>query len=130
MGYLRKGTVINALRGDRETTLACYEGEREREIVRFCYDCMEREIDSLQQYEPKSLVEQQKRYDMDKVIDQLEEEKEYANADFESYVREKTPHLDSEYDDTYSQGMERALQILKEEMEGKNERRRLEQSIQ
>lgn len=117
MGYLRKGTVINALRDDIETTLACYEGEREREIVRFCYDCMEREIDSLQQYEPKSLVEQPKRYDMDKIIDQLEEEKEYANADFESYVQENVPHLDSEYDDTYSQGMERALQIVKEEME-------------
>lgn len=120
MGYLRKGTVINALRDDRETALACYDGEKEREIIRFCYDCMEREIDSLQQYTSESPVEQPKRYDMDKIIDQLEEEKEYANADFESYVREKTPHLDSEYDDTFSQGIERAIQIVKEEMEEKS----------
>ena len=87
MGYLRKGTVINALRDDRETTLACYEGERERDIIRFCYDCMERELDSLQQYEPESVVEQPKIYDVDKIVDQLEKEKEYANADFEEYAK-------------------------------------------
>ncbi len=120
MGYLRKGTVINALRDDRETTLACYEGERERDIIRFCYDCMERELDSLQQYEPESVVEQPKIYDVDKVIDQLEEEKEYADADFEAYAQETVPNLDSEYDDTYSHGMERAIQITKEEMEEKS----------
>ena len=117
MGYLRKGTVINALRDDRETTLACYEGEREREIIRFCYDCIERELDSLQQYEPESVVEQPKIYDVDKVIDQLEDEKEYANADFEEYAKEVEPCLDAEYDDTFSQGMERAIKILKQEKE-------------
>ena len=108
MGYLRKGTAINALRDDRETTLACYEGERERDIIRFCYDCMERELDSLQQYEPESVVEQPKIYDVDK---------EYANADFEEYAKEVEPCLDAEYDDTFSQGIERAIKILKQEKE-------------
>ena len=54
---------------------------------------------------------------MDKVIDQLEDEKEYANADFEEYVQEIEPCLDEEYDDTFSQGIERTIKILKQEKE-------------
>ena len=46
------------------------------------------------------MVEQPKIYDVDKVIDQMEGEKEYANTD---------------YDDTFSQGMEKAIKILKRE---------------
>lgn len=57
---------------------------------------------------------------MDKVIDKLEEEKEYANEDFEEYVREVDPSLDSEYADTFPNGIERAIKVIKEEME--NER--------
>lgn len=78
---------------------------------------MERELDSLQQYEPESVVEQPKIYDVDKIVDQLEEEKEYANADFEEYAKEVEPCLDAEYDDTFSQGIERAIKILKQEKE-------------
>lgn len=55
--------------------------------------------------------------DVDKVIDQLEDEKEYSNADFEEYAKEVEPCLDAEYDDTFSQGMERAIKILKQEKE-------------
>ena len=116
-GYTRKDEVMRALQEDRETTLACYNDGATREIVRFCYESMERELERLPQYVLESVVEQPKIYDVDKVIDQLEEEKEYANEDFEEYVQEIEPCLDAEYDDTFSQGMERAIKILKQEKE-------------
>lgn len=117
MGYLRKDEVMRTLQEDRETTLACYNDEATRAVVKFCYDSIERELERLPQYVPENVVEQSKIYDVDKEIDQLEEEKEYADADFEAYVQETVPNLDSEYDDTYRHGMERAIQIMKEEME-------------
>lgn len=122
MGYTRKDEVMRALQEDRETTLACYNSSEERAIVRFCYESIGRELEQLPQYVPESVVEQPKIYDVDKVIDKLEEEKEYAYEDFEAYVEETVPNLDSEYDDTYSQGMERAIQIMKEEMEEKSKK--------
>lgn len=117
MGYMRKDDVMKTLQEDRETTLTCYNDEATRAVVKFCYDSIERELERLPQYVPENVVEQPKIYDVDKVIDKLEEEKEYAYEDFEAYVEETAPHLDSEYDDTYSQGMERAIQIMKEEIE-------------
>lgn len=120
MGYLRKDEVMRTLQEDRETTLACYNDEATRAVVKFCYDSIERELERLPQYVPENVVEQPKIYDVDKVIDKLEEEKEYADADFEAYAQETVPNLDSEYDDTYSHGMERAIQIMKEEMEEKS----------
>lgn len=117
MGYTRKDEVMRALQEDRETTLACYNSSEERAIVRFCYESIGRELEQLPQYVPESVVEQPKIYDVDKVIDQLEEEKEYANADFEEYAKEVEPCLDAEYDDTFSQGIERAIKILKQEKE-------------
>ena len=117
IGYTRKDEVMRALQEDRETTLACYNDGATREIVRFCYESMERELERLPQYVPESVVEQPKIYDVDKIVDQLEEEKEYANADFEEYAKEVEPCLDAEYDDTFSQGIERAVKILKQEKE-------------
>ncbi|WP_371296826.1 hypothetical protein [Ruminococcus sp.] len=117
MGYMRKDEVMKTLQEDLETTLACYDGKEERDIVKFCYECIGIELDKLPQYVQENAVEQPKIYDVDKVIDQLEEEKEYANADFEEYVQEIEPCLDAEYDDTFSQGMERAIKILKQEKE-------------
>ena len=118
MSYLRKDEAIKTLRDDMETTLACYNSSEERAIVRFCYDSIERELDKLPQYIPENMVEQKKICDIGTIIDKMEEEKEYANADFESYVQENAPHLDSEYDDTFCQGMERAIQILTGFFEG------------
>ena len=100
MSYLRKDEVMRTLQEDRETTLACYNNGATREIVRFCYESMERELERLPQYVPESVVEQ-----------------EYANADFEEYAKEVEPCLDAEYDDTFSQGIERAVKILKQEKE-------------
>ena len=120
MGYTRKDEVMRALQEDMETTLACYNSSEERAIVRFCYESIGRELEQLPQYVPESVVEQPKIYDVDKVIDKLEEEKEYASEDFEEYVREVDPSLDSEYADTFPNGIERAIKVIKEEME--NER--------
>lgn len=120
MGYTRKDEVMRALQEDRETTLACYNSSEERAIVRFCYESIGRELEQLPQYVPENVVEQPKIYDVDKVIDKLEEEKEYANEDFEEYVREVDPSLDSECADTFPNGIERAIKVIKEEME--NER--------
>ncbi|WP_317347415.1 hypothetical protein [Blautia argi] len=59
MGYLRKDSVMSALEEDRETTLVCYDDERTKEIVRFCYESMKMLLDGLPQYVPESLVEQE-----------------------------------------------------------------------
>ena len=120
MGYLRKDEVMRTLQEDRETTLACYNSSEEREIVRFCNTSIGRALERFLQYIPANVVEQPKIYDVDKVIDKLEEEKEYANEDFEEYVREVDPSLDSEYADTFPNGIERAIKVIKEEMD--NER--------
>ena len=58
MGYLRKGTVINALREDKQDTKMCYEGCAEKEIVEFCYNCAEHAIDRLPQYFPENVAEE------------------------------------------------------------------------
>ena len=50
----------------------------------------------------------------DKVLTKLEEEKEYAYADFEAYVNDVSPCLDAEYDDLFHRGLERAIEIVKE----------------
>lgn len=117
MSYMRKDEVNKTLRNDMETTLACYSGKQEREIIRFCYESMQRELDLLSQHVPENLVEKPKIYNVDQVIDKLEEEKEYASEDFEEYVREVDPSLDSEYADTFPNGIERAIKIIKEEMD-------------
>lgn len=52
-------------------------------------------------------------YDVDKVVKQLEEERELAYADFDRYVEEVSPCLDSEYDDFFHRGIERAIKVLK-----------------
>lgn len=118
MGYLRKDQAIKTMNEDMETTLACYNDGATRAVVKFCYDSIERELERLPQYIPESMVEQKKICDIGTIIDKMEEEKEYANADFDSYVQENAPHLDSEYDDTFCQGMERAIQILTGFFEG------------
>lgn len=58
MGYLRKGMVINALREDMQDTKKCYEYYQEKELIEFCYNCMERVIDRLPQYYPENVVEE------------------------------------------------------------------------
>lgn len=54
-------------------------------------------------------------YDLDKVVEQLEDEKEFAYADFDEYVNEVCPCLDAEYDDLFNEGLERAIEIVKGE---------------
>lgn len=51
-------------------------------------------------------------YDVDKVLKQLEDEREFSNADFERYVDEVSPCLDSEYDDFFHKGIEKAITII------------------
>lgn len=52
-------------------------------------------------------------YDVDKVVEQLEEERELSYADFDRYVEEVSPCLDAEYDDFFHRGLERAVRIVK-----------------
>ena len=52
-------------------------------------------------------------YDPDKVVEQLNEEKEFSYADFDEYVNEVCPCLDAEYDDLFNKGLERAIEIVK-----------------
>ena len=57
MGYLIKSHVINALEEDMHSTMMCYEGKREKDIVEFCYECMRRAIEELPQYQPDNVFE-------------------------------------------------------------------------
>ena len=100
LGY--KVTIDNDTRAMTygEYMQGCVKGEKD--IIKFCYECIRIELDKLPQYVPENAIEQPKIYDVDKIVDQLEEEKEYANADFEEYAKEVEPCLDAEYDDTYS----------------------------
>ena len=52
-------------------------------------------------------------YDPDKVVKQLEEERELSYADFDRYAEEVSPCLDAEYDDFFHGGLERAIKIVK-----------------
>lgn len=52
-------------------------------------------------------------YDLDKVVEQLEDEKEFAYANFDEYVNEVCLYLDAEYDDLFNKGLERAIEIVK-----------------
>ena len=54
-------------------------------------------------------------YDPDKVVEQLNEEKELSYAEFDEYVNEVCPCLDAEYDDLFNKGLERAIEIVKGE---------------
>ena len=50
MGYLVNSDVFNALREDKETSLMCYDDQATKNIIRFCYDSIEKELDRLPQY--------------------------------------------------------------------------------
>ena len=52
-------------------------------------------------------------YEPDKVVKQLEEERELSYADFDRYAEEVSPCLDAEYDDFFHRGLERAIKIVK-----------------
>lgn len=83
MGYLRKGMVINALREDMKDTQKCYEYYREKELIEFCYNCMERVIDRLPQYYPENAVEETRWIP---ISERLPEEEEYILLSFENYT--------------------------------------------
>lgn len=51
--------------------------------------------------------------DIDKVVKQLEDERELSYADFDKYVEEVSHCLDAEYDDSFQRGLERAIKIIK-----------------
>lgn len=57
--------------------------------------------------------EQPTVYDVDKVVEQLEEERELAYADFDKYAEEVDLCFDSECDDFFHTGLERAIKVLK-----------------
>lgn len=68
-------------------------------------------------YERQVLIDrieaQPTAYDPDKVVEQLEEERELSYADFDRYAEEVSPCLDAEYDDFFHRGLERAIKIVK-----------------
>lgn len=57
MGYLIKSAVMEALHEDMQTSRMCYDDEGSKDIVQFCYESMERELDKLAQYRLNSVEE-------------------------------------------------------------------------
>lgn len=60
-----------------------------------------------------TIKEQPTAYDVSKVVEELEEEREIAYADFPKYVNEYSPCLDEEYDDFFHRGLERAIKLVR-----------------
>ena len=60
MGYLRKDHVIGALEDDKTGTMVCYERERDRDLIKHCYESMEYVIDGLPQYRANNVYEDAK----------------------------------------------------------------------
>ncbi len=52
-------------------------------------------------------------FDVKKIVEELEEERETSYADFTKYVNEYSPCLDDEYDDLFHRGLGRAIKIVK-----------------
>ena len=50
----------------------------------------------------------------EKILERLEEEREHSYTDFSEYVSNFSPCLDSEYDDFFHRGLERASKVIKE----------------
>lgn len=65
--------------------------------------------------------EQPTAVDVDKVVEQLEEERKLAYADFNKYVEEVSPCLDAEYDDSFQRGLERAIMVDKADVDETNQ---------
>lgn len=57
---------------------------------------------------------------VNKILERLEDERELSYADFDKYVSEYSPCLDSEYDDFFHRGLERASRLVKDVAEEYN----------
>lgn len=69
MGYLIKSDVMGAIQEDRKTSLMCYKGEKPIEdIINFCYDSVEREIDRLIQYRVENVTDSDTKHKESEVI--------------------------------------------------------------
>ena len=52
-------------------------------------------------------------FDTEKLISGLEEEKDISYADFDKYVNDYELDLDSDYDDLFHKGIERAIDVIR-----------------
>ena len=70
-------------------------------------------LNTMRYYMPKIINDEPTVFDADKVVEQLEEERELSYADFDRYVEDVSQCLDAEYDDFFHRGLERAIKIVK-----------------
>ena len=70
-------------------------------------------LSTMRYYMPKIINDEPTVFDVDKVVEQLEEERELSYADFDRYVEDVSQCLDAEYDDFFHRGLERAVKIVK-----------------
>ena len=70
-------------------------------------------LNTMRYYMPKIINDEPTVFDADKVVEQLEEERELSYADFDRYVEDVSQCLDAEYDDFFHRGLERAVKIVK-----------------
>lgn len=83
-------------------------------LIEVLHESLEGDCDLREDYEFMGIDEfiknQPTAYDVDKVVEQLEEEKEESYADFERYTKERGLDEDNDF---YSVGMKRAIEIVK-----------------
>lgn len=57
MAYLIKSSVMDALHEDEQITIMCYEDKKSKDLIQFCYESMEREINKLSQYRLETVTD-------------------------------------------------------------------------
>lgn len=68
MAYLIKSSVMDALHEDEQMTIMCYEDKKSKDLIQFCYESMEREINKLPQYRPETVTDADERQEPKKPI--------------------------------------------------------------
>ena len=75
------------------------DGKNQKEIYETIKECM------------KAVEEQPTAFDVENIIKQLEEERDYSYEDYENYAEKHD--MDVECDDLFCRGLDRAIEIVK-----------------
>lgn len=85
---------------DYQTQMSIYAEQHKIILANDVLDMIEQLQEDLEDY-------------IEKVVAELEEEKEISCADFTKYVNEYSSCLDDEYDDFFHKGLERAIEVIR-----------------
>lgn len=107
--FISRSALIELIQKDIEKT-ASFMNTAEKYDGSF--DKLYGQLNTLRNY--KSIISDiPTAYDVEKVVAELEEEKDIAYADFEKYANDYFLDLDEDVDDWYYKGLERAINVIR-----------------